>query len=71
MNEIEETIGQEIANEVQDEIGTEPISEKEVDDIIWSKAMDACTGDICHWHVIDKVHENLPYDNLNIISYGS
>ena len=70
MRDIEEMLGQEIAEEVESEIANEPITEKEVDDMIWSKAMDVCKGDICHWHVIDKVHENLPYDNLNIIAYG-
>ena len=71
MRNIEEMLGQEIAEEVESEISGEPITEQEVDDMIWSKAMDVCTGDICHWHVIDRVKENLPYDNLNIISSGA
>jgi len=72
IKDLEEQIGITIAGEVYEELnGQYPLYEKEVDDLIHDKAMEVCTGDICHYHVIDKVMENLSYDNLGVIPYGT
>ena len=57
---LSDEIASEVTTEVRDNVNHgDEIAEKEVDDMIWSKAMDVCKGDIDHFDVIDMAKAKL------------
>ena len=70
-----ETLSDSIAEEVNEEVRNEvnlgdPISEKELDNIIWEKAMDICKGDEDHFDVIDMAKAKIDCWDA-ILPYGA
>ena len=69
---LSDTLAEEVDQEVKDNCGNfgETISEKELDNIIWEKAMDICKGDVDHFDVIDMAKAKINcWDS--IIGYGA
>ena len=70
-----ENLSDQLAEEVNEEIRNEvnlgdTISEKELDNIIWSKAMDICRGDEDHFDVIDMAKAKIDCWDA-IVPYGA
>ena len=75
MNITYENLSDSIAEEVNEEVRNEvnlgdPISEKELDNIIWEKAMDICRGDEDHFDVIDMAKAKIDCWDA-IVPYGA
>ena len=70
-----ENLSDKLAEEVNEEVRNEvnlgdPISEKELDNIIWEKAMDICKGDEDHFDVIDMAKAKIDCWDA-ILPYGA
>ena len=70
-----ENLSDKLAEEVNEEVRNEvnlgdPISEKELDNIIWEKAMDICRGDEDHFDVIDMAKAKIDCWDA-IVPYGA
>ena len=70
-----ENLSDKLAEEVNEEVRNEvnlgdTISEKELDNIIWSKAMDICRGDEDHFDVIDMAKAKIDCWDA-IVPYGA
>jgi len=75
MNITYENLSDSIAAEVNEEVRNEvnlgdTISEKELDNIIWEKAMDICRGDEDHFDVIDMAKAKIDCWDA-IVPYGA
>ena len=73
MSDPYETLSDQLAEEVDTEVNNNfdgAMPEKEVDNIIWEKAMDICRGDEDHFDVIDLAKAKLNcWDR--IVPYGA
>jgi hypothetical protein len=70
-----ENLSDKLAEEVNEEVRNEvnlgdTISEKELDNIIWEKAMDICRGDEDHFDVIDMAKAKIDCWDA-IVPYGA
>ena len=66
-DELAEEVNEEVRNNVN--LGDE-ISEKELDNMIWEKAMDVCKGDIDHFDVIDLAKAKIDCWDV-VVPYGA